>query len=95
MKKNGFTLLELLIGITLISVVMIFLFRLIHDVQNEGLSNTYIVANQTNRDEIIAKTNKAVFENGTLCSLLVNKLGGNNSLKFTFCNNKVLTIDNS
>ena len=93
MKKNGFTLLELLIGISLISVVMVFLFRLIHDVQNEGLSNTYIVANQTNRDEIIAKTNKIIYENGTVCKLSINKLGGNNTLTFKFCNDKELLIN--
>ena len=53
MKRNGFTLLELLIGISLISIVMIFLFRLLNDIQHEALSNTYIVANQTNRNEMI------------------------------------------
>ncbi|MBR7042527.1 MAG: prepilin-type N-terminal cleavage/methylation domain-containing protein, partial [Bacilli bacterium] len=91
MKKNGFTLLELLICISLISVVMIFLFRLINDVQNEGLSNTYIVDNQTNRNEIISILNKKVVANGKVCSITLER-GLSTNAEIKFCNNNILNI---
>ena len=91
MKKNGFTLLELLIGLTLISVVMIFLFRLINDVQNEGLSNTYIIANQTNRDEIISKVSRIIHDNGYVSKIVFVK-GQETYINITFQNNKQLDI---
>lgn len=92
MKKNGFTLLELLIGVSLISVVMVFLFRLLHDIQNESSTNTYIVANQTNRDEMISKLSKIMLENDDVCYLDDNNLNGTRNIKLTFCNNNVLNI---
>lgn len=92
MKKNGFTLLELLIGISLISGIMVFLFRLIHDIQNESLSNTYISSNQTNRNEIISIVASAMHENENLCSLETTKESNQTTLRFGFCNNINLTL---
>lgn len=92
MKRNGFTLLELLIGISLISVVMIFLFRLINDVQNEGLSNTYIVSNQTNRNEIMKILNTISYENGDICAFSLDKKPLETSFVMTFCNNIEATV---
>ena len=92
MNKKGFTLLELLIGITLISIIMAFLFRLVSDIQNEGFSNTYIVTNQTNRNEIISLTNSISVKNGNLCKFVLNRGSLESTLTYTFCNNKVMTI---
>lgn len=93
MKKNGFTLLELLIGISLISIVMIFLFRLLNDIQHEALSNTYIVANQTNRNEMINVLDTALYENGDVCSLFIGSSATDRLYKIGFCdNNKEIDI---
>ena len=87
MKRNGFTLLELLIGISLISIVMIFLFRLLNDIQHEALSNTYIVANQTNRNEMINVLDTILYENGDVCNLYIGSSATNRLYKIGFCNN--------
>ena len=87
MKKNGFTLLELLIGVSLISIVMVFLFRLLHDIQQEALSNTYIVANQTNRNEMVRILDEILFENGDVCNLFIGASNTNKLYKIGFCNN--------
>ena len=92
MRKNGFTLLELLIGISLISIVMIFLFKLITDIQNESLSNVYIVSNQTKRNEIISITNGIIEDNGDVCSLIVNQGPDQVKYEMYFCNNKMMEI---
>lgn len=93
MKKNGFTLLELLIGISLISIIMLFLFRLINDVQNEGLSNIYIVSNQTNRNEIISIVNKIMSDNGDICQVeVIDSVSNQTSLYFDFCNGKSISL---
>jgi len=92
MKKNGFTLLELLIGISLISVVMVFLFRLLYDIQNENLSNTYIVANQTNRDEMINVVTRIMYENGPICDMNVDILAESRGITINYCNNKTMQI---
>ena len=93
MKRNGFTLLELLIGISLISIVMIFLFRLLNDIQHEALSNTYIVANQTNRNEMINILDTALYENGDVCSLFIGASATDRLYKIGFCdNNKEIDI---
>ena len=92
MKKNGFTLLELLIGVALVSVVIVFLFRLINDIQHEGLSNIYIVLNQTNRDEIISTVTSAISENEKTCSVEEVREPGKTSLHLNFCNNQKLVL---
>lgn len=92
MKKNGFTLLELLIGVSLISVVMIFLFRLLNDIQHEGLSNTYIVTNQTSRNEIISILDTAIYHNGSICGLHVGSSNTNKLHKIKFCNGYEIDI---
>ena len=92
MKRNGFTLLELLIGISLISIVMIFLFRLLNDIQHEALSNTYITANQTSRNEIINLLDTALYENGDVCSLYIGSSVSNRLYKIGFCNNNEIDL---
>ena len=92
MKKNGFTLLELLIGVALVSVVIVFLFRLINDIQHESLSNTYIVSNQVNRNEIISLVNEAIVHNGDICSLTSSGLNVNKTYTIGFCNYVELTF---
>lgn len=92
MKKSGFTLLELLIGISLISAIMIFLFRLLHDITNEGMSNVYLVENQTNRNEIMSLINTAIVENGKIHILDIDKKPSQTDLTFVFTSGKQLDM---
>ena len=61
MKSNkGFTLLELLICVTMVSVVVVFLFKLINDVQNEKLNTPYIPEVYSMRNEIMNKIGNVI-----------------------------------
>lgn len=96
MKNNkGFTLLELLICISLVSIVMIFLFRLIGDVKNEERSAGYIKSNQIKRYEIMNKVGSILSQN-RVCNYTA-ALGGTNNSKatvtFDLCNSKTLLIE--
>ena len=53
MNKKGSTLLELVISIALISVILVFLMRLLVDLNNTEANNTYAKKNQVNRAEIL------------------------------------------
>ena len=53
MNKRGITLVEVIISVGLISVVMLFLFRLLLDMQFEDAHTSYAKENQVNRAMII------------------------------------------
>lgn len=53
LNKKGTTLMELLISIALISVVLVFMIRLLVDINNSETNNDYAKDNQINRAEII------------------------------------------
>lgn len=55
LNNKGISLIELLISIALISVVMMFMFKLLIDVTNEQSNDTYAKNNQINRSEIITR----------------------------------------
>lgn len=78
-KKNGFTMMELMVSIAIIAVVMVFLVRLLVDIRYDKTNELYDTANQINRAEII-KT----IEEDFLASRLINvstEGSNNNSLK--------------
>lgn len=52
-KKNGFTMMELMVSIAMIAVVMVFLVRLLVDIRYDKTNELYDTANQINRAEII------------------------------------------
>ncbi len=53
LNKKGTSLIELIVSIALISVVLIFMFKLLLDVNNEITNNTFAKDNQTIRAEIL------------------------------------------
>lgn len=53
LNKKGTSLIELLVSIALISVVLVFMFKLLLDVNNEITNNTFAKDNQINRAEIL------------------------------------------
>lgn len=78
-KKNGFTMMELMVSIAIIAVVMVFLVRLLVDIRYDKTNELYDTANQINRAEII-KT----IEEDFLASRLINvstEGSNHNSLK--------------
>lgn len=52
-NNRGMTLLELLVSIVLVSVVLLFLFRILNDLKDEVDNNNYAFSNQVNRTELI------------------------------------------
>ncbi len=53
LNKKGLTILELIITMSLISIVIIFLYSLLVDINNELTNNNFAINNQANRYEII------------------------------------------
>ena len=53
LNKKGFTMVELMVSIALISIVMIFLVKLLVDVRYEGTNEVYDIKDQISRAEII------------------------------------------
>ncbi|MBO4601123.1 MAG: prepilin-type N-terminal cleavage/methylation domain-containing protein [Bacilli bacterium] len=92
-KNKGFTLLELLICVALISVVVVFLFRLINTVRNDEKSIGYIRSNQVKRNQIMGSIGTIVSEEG-ICSFSTS---GSSSTKavivFNLCSGNSLTIN--
>ncbi len=60
MNKKGFTMIELMVSISIIAIVMVFLVQLLVNIRYDKLNELYDTANQINRAEII-KTVEADF----------------------------------
>ena len=63
MKKKGMTLVEVIISVGLISVVMIFLFNLLLDIQYQSNHSSYLKENQRNRALIIKRVEEDLMNN--------------------------------
>ena len=63
MNKRGITLVEVVISVGLISVVMLFLFNLLLDMQYENSHASYLKENQINRANIIKSVEKDLMNN--------------------------------
>ncbi len=81
MKNRGITLVELIISISLISIVVLFLFRLLVDVKYNDNKTDFARANQQNR-AIIIKTVQDDFLDYGLINLTAQ--GNANELKIMF-----------
>ena len=91
MNKKGITLVEIVISVALISVVMLFLFRLLTDMQYERDHASYAKSNQQVRASIIEHIQND-FRILGLKNVTISP--DNRSINFTFENNvtKTLTI---
>ena len=63
MNKHGITLVEVIISVGLISVVMLFLFNLLLDMQYENSHASYLKENQINRANIIKTVEEDLMNN--------------------------------
>lgn len=85
MNKKGITVIEIVISIGLISVVMLFLFNLLIDMQFEDAHSNFAKDNQLNRGTII-KTVQEDFLDLTLRDVAVSGSGSSRRITFTFYN---------
>ncbi len=93
LNKKGISLMELLISIILISVVLLFIFQLLVDVENETDSNNYSYNNQINRIEALyAIANDINNINNELVAIINNNPVSSNTildLDFNYKNHDV------
>ena len=89
MNKRGVTLVEIVISVALISVVMLFLFRLLTDMQYERDHASYAKSNQQVRASVIEHIQED-FQNLGLKS--VTRSNDKKSIVFTFQNNVTKTL---
>lgn len=92
LNKKGSTLLELIISITLISVILVFLMRLLVDLNNTQTNNDFAKDNQINRAEIIRMVENDL-TNNTITNITNNSSSGNIGCTFTFSGGKTATIN--
>ena len=92
-NKKGFTLLELLICVALISVVIVFLFRLINIVRNDEKSVGYIRENQINRNQLMGQIGTIISENGVASFSTTGSTATHAVITFTLNNNKNLIVE--
>lgn len=91
-NKKGFTLIELLICVALISVVVVFLFRLINTIRNDEKTVGYIRENQVKRNQIMGEIGTIISENG-ICSFSTSGSVSHRALiTFNLCNGKQMII---
>ena len=91
--RNGFTLLELLICITLLSIVILFLFRLINDVRHEGDSGSYIKEIYLARNEIMNKAGSVISKYG-VCGIDTSLSTSDHAIvKMHICNGITMNLD--
>ena len=62
LNKKGFTMVELMVSISLISLIMIFLVKILVDVRYEGTNEIYDVKDQISRAEIIKTIQNDIYK---------------------------------
>lgn len=80
LNKKGSSLVELVISIALMSIVLVFMLKLLVDLNNTATNNTYASKNEVIRSEIIRMINNDINEN-TLTGISSTS---NNNLIITF-----------
>lgn len=63
LNNKGLSLIELLISIILISIVVVFMYRLLININNEMTNTDYAISNQQNRLEIIKTVENDLLNN--------------------------------
>ena len=83
MNNKGMTLMELLISIVLISIVLVFLFQILNDLDHETENNNFAYNNQVNRTDVIYTIEKDLHKN-TLVGVKDVSSGDTITLEFYF-----------
>ena len=92
LNNKGTSLIELIISVLLISIVIIFMFQLLLEINNEQNNNVMAVDNQVNRAEIIRYIENDL-NNHVLSSIIDNSTNNNLNITFNY-NDSLKTIIN-
>ena len=84
MNKKGFTLIEVIVSIGLISIVMLLLFQLLLDIQYESNHTSYAKANQVNRATVIETVQKDLMNNTLTRVPTITTNGNRKEITLTF-----------
>lgn len=83
MGNKGITLMEIIISVGLISVVMLFLFNLLLDMEHESTYSSYLKENQVNRSNIIRTVEEDLLNN-KLNDVRLNEGENESTVEFDF-----------
>ncbi len=94
LNNKGLTLIELIISVVLISIVMLFMYGVFNDVNNEKNDNSFAKDNQVNRSEIIKVLEDDLLSRSINISS-INDFSTDTSLKFDlyYSDGKKATIE--
>lgn len=83
MNKKGSSLMELVISIALMAVILVFLVKLLVDINDMNTNNTYAKDNQVNRAEIIRYIENDISDK-KIISIVDNSTDGNIKITINF-----------
>ena len=86
MDKKGFTLMEIIVSVALLSIVMLLLFQLMIDLEYEDSHSSFAKDNQIKRATIIKRVEKDLMDKG-LSLVSLNKASDYATLTFKYNNN--------
>ena len=72
LNKKGVSIIELIISVALISVVMLFMYRLLSDITFEKDNDTFAFLNQERRVTIIKNVEKTISNDNTITAISVS-----------------------
>ena len=93
LNKKGMTLLEIIISIALISVVMLFLFSLLNDIQYESKHSSYAKDFLVNRATIIKDVEEDILNNNITNVMQVSAGEGKVNLNFFRDDTSLMSIE--
>lgn len=88
LNKKGLTLVEIIVSVALISVVMIFMYKLLTEINDELTNTKFAINNQSNRLEIIKYVEKDLNVNDKKLQSIELKTNLQ-TIEFTFSKNNV------
>ncbi|MBR4230919.1 MAG: prepilin-type N-terminal cleavage/methylation domain-containing protein [Bacilli bacterium] len=94
LNKKGVSIIELIISVTLISIIMLFMYRLLSDITFEKDGDTFAFLNQERRVTILKNVEKTIGNNNTLTSIAPSgatinfKSGSTNTYQLTVSSDK-------
>lgn len=95
LNNRGSSLLELIVSIALMSIILVFMTKLVVDVNNMDTNNTYAKDNQLNRAEIIRMIENDITNKDIKSISDSNSSSDTLIIRFTFSDNKQATISAS
>ena len=86
MKSKGFTLVEIIVSVALISIVLLLLFQLMTDMEYDSLTSMFASDNQVNRATIIKRIDKDLMDYGLKSIPSINNITNGKQIKLSFSN---------